>query len=59
MLRLIADRPLAERLGRRGRELVREQFTTERTVEAVDHLYRELAREQAPTGSPLHSTACG
>ena len=57
MLRLIEDRPLAERLARRGRELMLERFTTERTVADVDSLYRELAREQRLTGPPLDSPA--
>jgi hypothetical protein len=57
MLRLIADRPLAEGLGRRGRELVLERFTTARMIEGVDRLYRELARERSLSGSPLPSAA--
>lgn len=52
MLRLLGDRSLAKQLGQRGREAMLERFTTERTVAAVDSLYRELARERGLSDRP-------
>lgn len=38
---LLADRALAEAMGRAGRRRVEEEFTVERTVRAIADLYRE------------------
>jgi glycosyltransferase involved in cell wall biosynthesis len=53
MLRLIDDRDLARRLGAAGRELVRNQFTIQQTVDGVDRVYRELAQERGITRPPI------
>jgi glycosyltransferase involved in cell wall biosynthesis len=44
LLRLAAQPELRERLGRRGRELVRDQFDVRRMVDALYDLYLRLAR---------------
>jgi glycosyltransferase involved in cell wall biosynthesis len=36
---------LAARMGARGRELVRQQFSEEHMVEQIENLYRRLAAE--------------
>jgi glycosyltransferase involved in cell wall biosynthesis len=54
MLRLLDDRALGQRLGRRGRELMLAGWTIQRTTEGVAGVYRELAREKA-LGRPPHS----
>lgn len=41
--RLLGDRALAERLGRAGREVVRRDYTIERTAERTAAVYREAA----------------
>jgi glycosyltransferase involved in cell wall biosynthesis len=41
---LATDPALARRLGQRGRQLVREQFSVERMVDELDALYQRLAR---------------
>jgi glycosyltransferase involved in cell wall biosynthesis len=43
--RLLQDKPLADKLGARGRELVQEQFTNKAMVDQLDTLYRRLARQ--------------
>jgi glycosyltransferase involved in cell wall biosynthesis len=45
LTRLAGDRALRERLGGRGRELVRECFSVERMVTELARLYRRLAAE--------------
>lgn len=42
ILRLLNDRPLARRLGRRGREFVEANFSIETMVARTEDLYREL-----------------
>jgi glycosyltransferase involved in cell wall biosynthesis len=42
VIRLLQDATLADRMGARGRELVREQFSEERMVQQLDELYRRL-----------------
>jgi len=42
VIRLLQDKALADRMGARGRELVREQFAEEKMVEQIDALYRRL-----------------
>jgi glycosyltransferase involved in cell wall biosynthesis len=42
VIRLLQDATLADRMGARGRELVKEQFTEERMVQQLDELYRRL-----------------
>ena len=46
VIRLLQDRELAARMGRRGRTLVREQFAEEQMVERIDQLYQQLAAER-------------
>ena len=46
LTRLADDAPLRERLGQRGRELVRECFTVERMVDDLYALYLKLAAER-------------
>lgn len=41
-VRLLSDAPLRERLGRAGRELVRERFSWKMKAEETDKLYREV-----------------
>ncbi|HEX3625406.1 MAG TPA: glycosyltransferase family 4 protein [Verrucomicrobiae bacterium] len=43
LLQLAADPPLCERLGRRGREFVRDNFGVEKMVEDIYNLYMKLA----------------
>jgi glycosyltransferase involved in cell wall biosynthesis len=42
VIRLLQDKALAHRMGARGRELVREQFSEELMVRRLDELYRRL-----------------
>jgi glycosyltransferase involved in cell wall biosynthesis len=42
---LVFDRPLCERLGTRGRELVKENFPTQRMVDELHALYARLQAE--------------
>jgi glycosyltransferase involved in cell wall biosynthesis len=42
VIRLLQDREQAARLGARGRELVRSEFSEERMVQRIEELYREL-----------------
>ena len=42
LLQLAGDPALRERLGRRGRELVRDNFAVEKMVEGIYNLYRKL-----------------
>jgi glycosyltransferase involved in cell wall biosynthesis len=42
--RLLADRGLRERMGRAGRERVRERFTAEAMMRGMDRLYEEAVR---------------
>lgn len=42
VIRLLQDRELAGRMGARGRELVRAQFSVEKMVEQIEALYRRL-----------------
>ena len=53
MLRLIEDRPLAQRLGGAGRELMLERFTFQTTVAGVASVYREVAAERGLRRPPL------
>jgi len=46
LLRLASDPALGERLGRRGREVVRETFSTQRMVDALHALYLKLAEQK-------------
>jgi glycosyltransferase involved in cell wall biosynthesis len=39
---LIADKPLRERLGRQGRESVRQKFAPDTMVDAIEAVYRQL-----------------
>lgn len=41
--RLLSDRELAARIGRAGRDLVRRDYTIERTAERTEAVYREAA----------------
>jgi len=43
LLQLANDAPLRERLGRRGRQFVRENFAVEQMVDNLYHLYLKLA----------------
>jgi len=48
LARVLGDREFAGRIARRGRELVRREFTLERTAERTEAEYREaLARRRA------------
>ncbi|HEX4520725.1 MAG TPA: glycosyltransferase [Gaiellaceae bacterium] len=49
IMRLLADPTLAEKLGRRGRELMLEHYTTEAMTEAVAQLYEELLGRRPPS----------
>jgi len=42
VIRLLQDPTMAARMGARGRELVREQFSEARMVQQLDELYRRL-----------------
>jgi glycosyltransferase involved in cell wall biosynthesis len=42
VIRLLQDAKVMDRMGARGRELVREQFSEERMVQQLDELYRRL-----------------
>ena len=46
LLQLANDAPLRERLGRRGRQFVRENFAVEQMVDNLYHLYLKLAAER-------------
>ena len=46
LLQLANDAPLRERLGRRGRQFVRENFGVEQMVDNLYHLYLKLAAER-------------
>ena len=46
LLQLAGDAPLRERLGRRGRDFVRENFAVEKMVDTLYHLYLKLAAER-------------
>ena len=48
--RLLADPALATRLARAGRDLVRSDFTMERTVERTEAVYREALARRLPRG---------
>ena len=53
---LLTDRPRARRLGERGRSLMLERFTTGRTADDLDALYRECAADSRFGGlSPRES----
>jgi glycosyltransferase involved in cell wall biosynthesis len=43
VIRLLQDEALARKMGARGSELVREEFTEARMVREIDELYRRLA----------------
>lgn len=45
LVRLANEEPLRRRLGERGRELVRDQFSVERMVDDLARLYRRLGAE--------------
>ncbi len=50
-LRLVlTDAALAERLGRRGRELARERFSAQEVARQYDALYRRVIQERIPGG---------
>jgi glycosyltransferase involved in cell wall biosynthesis len=42
VIRLLQDATMADRMGARGRELVKEQFSEARMVQQLDELYRRL-----------------
>ena len=44
LLRLAGDAALRQRLGKTGREFVRDHFAVERMIEGLHHLYLRLAR---------------
>jgi len=46
--RLLADRVLADRLGRDARDFIREHFSVERMVSATETLYLELLARKQP-----------
>jgi glycosyltransferase involved in cell wall biosynthesis len=46
LLQLANDAPLREQFGRRGRQLVRENFAVEQMVDNLYHLYLKLAAER-------------
>jgi len=46
VIRLLRDAAMADRMGARGRELVKEQFSEERMVQQLDALYRRLWSER-------------
>jgi len=51
--RVLSDRDLAARLGRSGRERVRQHFDIERLVGQIEALYRELLeRDRTPEAAP-------
>ncbi|HUV67592.1 MAG TPA: glycosyltransferase, partial [Sedimentisphaerales bacterium] len=43
---LIDDKSLRERLGRNGRESVREQFAPDRMVDTIEAVYRKLLQQE-------------
>jgi len=47
VIRLLQDKPLAARMGNRGRELVKERFSEALMVQKIDELYRRLSRTRA------------
>jgi glycosyltransferase involved in cell wall biosynthesis len=51
ILRLIEDPALGEKLGRRGRQLMLERYTTETMTEAVADLYQELIDRMQPAAT--------
>lgn len=51
---LLADRPHARQLARRGRALVLEQFTVARTADALDALYVECGDDRRFAGRAPH-----
>src|SRR5437867_8041510 len=56
LARVLDDRALAVRIARRGRELVRREFTLERTAERTEVVYREaLERRRSLDGDRAHA----
>jgi len=43
---LVEDKSLRERLGRNGRESVREQFAPDRMVDTIEAVYRKLLQQE-------------
>src|SRR5213078_1795307 len=56
LARVLGDRDFAGRIARRGRELVRREFTLERTAERTEAEYREaLERRRSLDGDRAHA----
>lgn len=55
---LAADPTLRERLGHRGQQLVREQFSVEKMVDSLHALYLRLISEQEKVTGPDRSAEC-
>jgi len=56
LARVLGDREFAGRIARRGRELVRREFTLERTAERTEAEYREaLERRRSLDGNRSHA----
>jgi glycosyltransferase involved in cell wall biosynthesis len=53
MIRLIDDPEFARKLARAGRQLVLDEFTMDKTIDRIDLLYRELARDAGLSAPPL------
>jgi len=56
-LQLAGDGALRERLGRRGQQLVREQFSVEKMVDDLYALYHRLADRRSPLSRNLQSAS--
>jgi len=50
--RMLGDPPFAARVGARGRELVRREYTLERMVERTEAVYREAMERRLIKGGP-------
>jgi glycosyltransferase involved in cell wall biosynthesis len=59
ILRLLEDRPLAETIGRAGRELVRTRYRWERVAEEVAALYDRLLIGNVAAGGSAGGSARG
>src|SRR5881628_837616 len=56
LARVLGDREFAGRIARRGRELVRREFTLQRTAERTEVVYREaLERRRSLDGDRVHA----
>ena len=57
--RLLADPPLAHRMGQRGRDRVQRHFTIEQTARKVEEVYQNLMALHRPRRHATASNASG